>query len=448
MPMKNRLHLDFQLSSQAERQAYVDTYIQRPEFSAFPLQPNELEMIANYLLWGKDENGLNEVQKKNVQIASRNRTWNSDDIESLDGLMESPAFNENQIRHYGSVRLASKKEVFDRDAAREICPDSLRPTLEALFREIDEEDLLINIWELGHQKRTEIRKDLLDRFSATEYEVIAASASKLTQHQYLKMRHLLVELRRQQYTLRDSFRNQVFLHNQNPHFEEPHHIVFDADVPVFPLGLFDKSEVAAAIFRDELWPAAFDVATLKKISDLVWKKDSDFSRRGPNELYFDFREDEHVYQLLLFQEDLFLDHDKEKVESTTLELLETLKFYISQATLTDVYREILDLKLAHEKNQDIASHINAKYHKTYTVNYISTIFKQRIVPQITAAAKLHLKTVQNLFFEEEFKKCSGCGKWLLLSEENFVRKTRSKDGFSNRCKKCDKLDRERKKLGM
>ena len=111
--------------------------------------------------------------------------------------MESPAFNENQIRHYGSVRLASKKEVFDRDAAREICPDSLRQTLEALFREIDEEDLLINIWELTHQKRTEIRKDLLDHFSASEYDTIADRASKLTQHQYLKMRHLLVELRRQ-----------------------------------------------------------------------------------------------------------------------------------------------------------------------------------------------------------------------------------------------------------
>ena len=30
--------------------------------------------------------------------------------------------------------------------------------------------------------------------------------------------------------------------------------------------------------------------------------------------------------------------------------------------------------------------------------------------------------------------------------ENFVRKSRSKDGFSTKCKKCDRADRERKKV--
>ena len=38
-----------------------------------------------------------------------------------------------------------------------------------------------------------------------------------------------------------------------------------------------------------------------------------------------------------------------------------------------------------------------------------------------------------------------CGKELLLSKYNFIKKSRSKDGYSNRCKICEKEERRRKK---
>ena len=53
-----------------------------------------------------------------------------------------------------------------------------------------------------------------------------------------------------------------------------------------------------------------------------------------------------------------------------------------------------------------------------------------------------------IYFKEEFKTCNTCGKTLLKTSENFVKKERSKDGFTNRCKKCDKVERQRKKLKM
>ena len=34
---------------------------------------------------------------------------------------------------------------------------------------------------------------------------------------------------------------------------------------------------------------------------------------------------------------------------------------------------------------------------------------------------------------------------LLINTENFVRKSRSSDGFSNQCKRCDKKIRQQKK---
>jgi hypothetical protein len=123
-------------------------------------------------------------------------------------------------------------------------------------------------------------------------------------------------------------------------------------------------------------------------------------------------------------------------------LLDTLQFYVEQAYLTDIQREILDMKLRKIKNTDIAWDINHKYHKTYTSNYISTIFRQRIIPKINEAAVYHEKVISNIFFEEEFKECSSCKEIMLRDADNFTRKSRANDGFSSRCKRCEKKARQ------
>ena len=56
---QNRLRLDFTISGTSDRKDFVDHYIQRPEFLHKPPSEDELETIANYILWGKDQDGLN-----------------------------------------------------------------------------------------------------------------------------------------------------------------------------------------------------------------------------------------------------------------------------------------------------------------------------------------------------------------------------------------------------
>jgi Pyruvate/2-oxoacid:ferredoxin oxidoreductase delta subunit len=101
------------------------------------------------------------------------------------------------------------------------------------------------------------------------------------------------------------------------------------------------------------------------------------------------------------------------------------------------------MKVAKKKNEDIAIAINKEYHKKYTPNYISTIFRQRIIPKINNAAAYHERVVGHLFFEEDFKRCSDCGEMFLICPENFTRKSRAKDGFTNRCKACEKKARNK-----
>ena len=260
------------------------------------------------------------------------------------------------------------------------------------------------------------------------------------QYHYLKQRHELVELRREQYTLRDSYRTTIL--SQSDEFVMPNNWEFDVDIPVLPLGVKHDEPLSALIFcawRD-LNPASIHESDLTDISNLYWKK-KQFAP-GAHQSWFDFRELEHVYQLLNFQVELVDYVPEMDVESNLAALLNTLQFYVEQADLSDLHKEILDMKLRKKKNVDIAWDINHKYNKSYTPNYISTIFRQRIIPKINAAAVMHEQIIANIFFPENFKRCTGCGEIKLLCAENFTRKTRSADGFTSRCKKCEKSARQ------
>ena len=441
---QNRLHLDFSISGTSDRKDFVDHYVQRPEFISKPLTEDELETIANYILWGKDSDGLNVTQRGEIQIETRNKTWQRDDTESLDAMMESPTFNEASLRRPTEARTRIQREVFDRQRALAECPAHLVPVFEELFTRIDKLELSIHFYEFAHGRRKEEpRAALVKRFSPEEVEAAKQIASKWNQFKYLKQRHLIVELRREQFTLRDSYIEKHLRHTPPEPDLDPVHLDFDAEIPVYPIGLVG-APFSKLIFKPaaDLNPFTYTEKELDTLIHLYWNKSS--SPRPV--LFFDFGELEHVYELFGQLNELEEEIDTLPLESNLKKLLDTLKYYITLTDLNEVQSEILDLKINKVKNQDIALYINKKYAKSYTANYISTIFRQKIIPQINETARFHALILENMCFEENFKKCNGCGQWLLIDAQNFVRKSRSKDGFSTKCKKCDRADRQRKKV--
>ena len=88
------------------------------------------------------------------------------------------------------------------------------------------------------------------------------------------MRHELVELRREQYTLRDSYKKIMFTQASDD-YTEPETMEFDVNVEVYPLGLHYGEGVSSVVFRSwrELVPEGLSEADLKLISDLYWKKE-------------------------------------------------------------------------------------------------------------------------------------------------------------------------------
>lgn len=442
--MANRLHLDFSIPGTHERKAFVDEYVQRPEFIRAPLTDDELETIANYILWGKDPDGMNAVQKGEFSIETRNKTWQRDDTESLDAMMESPTFNEASLRKPTEARTKIAREVFSREEALAQCPSHMKPIFEELFARIDKLELSIHWYEFDHGKRKEEpRSALQKRFTPEEVNAARKTAATWNQYKYLKQRHLIVELRREQFTLRDSYIERHMRHTPPEPDLDPVNLDFDAEIPVFPLGLVG-TPFSDLVFKPEteLNPYTYTEDEIDTLIKHYWSK----KQQSRPQLFFDFGELEHVYELFGQLNEIEEDLDALPLESNMKKLLDTLKYYIALTDLNEAQKEILDLKINKVKNQDIADQINKKYGKSYTANYISTIFRQKIIPHINETANFHALIIENMCFEENFKKCNGCGKILLIDAENFVRKSRSKDGFSTKCKKCDRADRQKKKV--
>ena len=446
--MSNRLRLDFSLEFNDERAKFLEKYLANEIFQQSPPSAEELEMMGNYVLWGKDrKTGRNVQQDKTVVINTKNGDWDWDKTpESLEALMESPSWSETQIATPERPPLKVKKEIFSRKEALEQCPDYLVETFVELFKQIDATDLKVELYELAHGRRVKpIRPALLEKFSEEEVAAATEQISHWTQYIYLKQRHQLIELRRQQYTLRDSFSNVVISSATPSVVEARPPRDFGDEIEVLPLGLMGQSRAANLIFRDlsRLNPTEYDEEKLKEISDLYWKKKS--YAPIPSQLWIDFREVEHVYEI--FQHFYELEQSGECIDDAvygknTAALLNTLKYYIGIANLNNLQQDILQYKLEKVNNNDIAAAINKKYKKTYNANYISTIFRQRIIPKINEAAAYHEQVVSNLFFPEEFKMCKDCGQWFLKDGRNFTRKSRSIDGFTIRCKKCEKIKRK------
>ena len=139
MATTNRLQLDFTLVTDQERADFLTQYLQQPQFAKKPPTTDELETMANYLLWGKDPNtGLNAKQAGLVDIETKHATWSKNSpVESLEGLMEQPQFNEASLHPLDQIPLRATRETFSRKEALAQCPSYMVDTFTDLFARIN-----------------------------------------------------------------------------------------------------------------------------------------------------------------------------------------------------------------------------------------------------------------------------------------------------------------------
>lgn len=395
------VHLDFCLNTDKERKEYVEKYLLENSDKKF--SNTDLETIANYILYGKDSNtGESIVDRKEVQIKTKYNSYSKKEPESLDELMESPTFDE-RIFIKDRNRYKIIKPKIDREKDFDI------PGIQDLWKSIDRYQYIIDV---------------------NTGKIDDPGAPKLSSVELYKFKHMVIDLRRQQFYLKDMVKPTICMFGTNArkvYQLEDNSIPFDienSDFSIAPLGVF--------IGADE------------KFLNPREYQGEDYQYNKNAKYIIDFRNPDHIYYLLENYEDLKIG-TLNKPDSTIGFLLNTLDFYIDLSNLSEQKKLILEYKKAKIQNEIIKEKLFEKFGLTHSANYISTIWKQKICKEIAETAKLHFDYFLNRNHQFKWKKCNQCGKIKLKDPREFMRKSRSSDGLSNRCKECDKENRLRNK---
>lgn len=436
------MKLDFNLKTDTERTQFVTQYLKTLPSDA--LTPENLDLMASYILWGKNPDGLNTDQLHLTQTPTKHTSWGPQRTESLDALSESPLFEEASVRPLNAVPYKVPRVVFDRAKALKAAPDSLKPQLTSLFRQIDETEFGLNQWELMNGRRVKPpRPALVKNLDLKTQQAIQAQAATWSHYWYLKMKHKLVELRRSQYALSDAFKAPRLRPSINHTFG---FVKSEAPLTVFPLGTPSQ---CPHIWRplEELtpqWVEEISALTQSLISDFWWGQRKKAQNRNDLETWINLGDLTHLSAIFTALDDLALSDDFE--DPSWRELVDALKFYVRETPLSAPQALIVDLKLRHYHNVDIAAAVNKRFGTSYTPNYISTIWNTKILARIAETIQIHSQLISSIWFERDFKKCSRCGRIKLKHERYYGKQARSLDGWSTRCKCCEKELRELKKF--
>ena len=99
--------------------------------------------------------------------------------------------------------------------------------------------------------------------------------------------------------------------------------------------------------------------------------------------------------------------------------------------------DIMTYKVENLQNADIQKRLEEKYGSTYSVEYISSLFNNKIPKLIADTAEIEELLFHYTYIEKgNWKKCNRCGQVKLLHTRFFSKNSSSKTGFYSICKDC------------
>lgn len=102
-----------------------------------------------------------------------------------------------------------------------------------------------------------------------------------------------------------------------------------------------------------------------------------------------------------------------------------------------ILEQIVIDKIDGLQNNEIQEHLDKKFGMSYSTEYISSLYRNKIPKLIAAAAEDDY--IQEWFLNHEkgtYKKCSRCGEVKIAHPKYFSKNSTSNDGFYSICKEC------------
>lgn len=385
-------NLDFSIETIQERTIFIKEMIK-----TYPnLTNSELELCSNYILYGKDEkSGFSDVDLKKIYIKPKYNSYAKTEPISLDELLESPTFSEtifqNNKHLYKKEKISINRET-----------DSNILGMKELWKNIDRIQTIMDVNE------GKIKND--------------GTVPILSEKVLYQYKHFLIELKKQQYFLKDNSINTFIKKNNKGQW-------------------FNSSASTQGNFN--ILPRGVMRAENDPIFENPYMTPYKDENQPLYKYYFDFTNKEHVCHLILFYDEL-KDMVKDVPDSIIWNLLWTLDFYSRKANFSQQEQLIYELKKHRTNNKEIVEELKSQLNIKHGENYISTIWRNKICEGIVEAAELNYDEYMMRNKIYNWKKCNACGKILLRDKRNFVQKSQSLDGLTGRCKMCDKIKRQKR----
>ena len=414
--LKKKYSLDFSIQRDSERLRAVQDILDKLDVDP---SPTELEQMASYILYGKDENGQNSIQRnETIDKDKRYKSYKTKDdkVQSLDEIMEAPGFDEQQLR-----------SAYKRDAYTVPKPFIAKPKYDKKTGEMIEagdSDVpgMVEQWEIidRWQRMLDVAQG---KVAPNEDDTLVSDPYRIYQ-----LKHNLIDIRKHQYYLKDSYKPT--LHFQN----------LDHPKPQF----YDWSADAFYWITPEQWQKKLDNAYSSRVS----KNLADYETRGEGdnleikwmvcEHTFDWENPKHVRALLNHYCTLS-EAMRDKLDTYGCTLLWDFDRYLKLCDFSELRLFLVSLRQQGMAYEDILDEMRAKYAMEYSPNYLVSVVSTEVpnkIAKIARMLRLECETPQ-----EERKECIHCGRKLPADPLFFSRNNSHKDGLSNTCKECDRASR-------
>ena len=413
--MKRKYSLDYSIQRDCQRVAAIADILDTLQTDPTPAQ---LQQMGSYILYGKDENGLNAA--KRGEIMTNNTRYQSyrkkeDKNMSLDELLDKPTADQQSLRDMTQKRTYTvPKQTIARPryskSGELIDPgDSDIPGMTDLWDSIDRLERTIATYK-GQLAPTEDTPQL-----NSDYRLY-------------QLKHWLIDLRRHQYYLKDSYKPAL------------HFLALDRPRAQY----IDWSQDCAYWMTFQQWQDRVDNALLHTISQNIDDYQSKVTPTGVfvkwvvRQHTFDW-EDPFQVAALINNYDLLYDTFRDKINTYGRTFIFDFQRYRALANLNEVQEFLLTRKIQHIPYYLVLEELEKRFGITYNENHMSFIMARTIPKLIATAAKKARILAQTP--PQQLKTCYRCKKQLPRTTLFFSRNASRKDGFSSNCKDCDKQRR-------
>ena len=419
--------LDYDIYYAKDRNEYVKQIVATCETE---LTTSELELLGNYIIFGKDETHLSLVDTKEALPPPRKynsyATKDEKNI-SLDSILEDPvqsreleekmAQRERQPR-YRNIVQKPQRPTYDENGV-EIdagwAADNYGnpiPYIRELWQSIDKWKRRIDMWK--------------GKIPPDEWALAHQPSSTLL----YKINHFFIDLQRQQYYIKDVYNPEIHFQCFTPSAGSD--CDFDA-----PSGYWLTPEEWCARKRN---PRPFDLpqppiqeAPTNSNGQIFWKT-------GDNVINF---EDYHHVGALLDHYAALWRRNYDRLDSNARFLCMDLERYVEMANLDELEQYVLEARVAHRNRNIILRYLNEDGYDI-SEGRLRTLSRVLIPKKIAAVATRERLLSEMTRDEIPSQICKYCHKPLPRHPFFYNRDQSLKSGFGSACKLCQKERRKSK----